>query len=698
IYEIDMNGVNVFYPPERVLDGDVFGKIGNMGFTHTLADQMSHFRRWFGRESALGQDGYRINRIHNVGTFAINERMTSERFAVHDSGSAMALRRQLNRMARSGTQDQVMVLHSSWDDFLDEENADAYDHLLRWLSNRPWIEVVTLEEIADGEVDVTGDGNGNQWFQLDRGAPALDKVAHEWIHYATRENYDNWYLGEPGFRQGLAGTVFESIPGVNLPEAYGMQSTDTGVVADAWAAVAGIQHEDLKLLASGVLHASTFVTAFHNQDEVNLSKYSDGSYIFPDDGEETLAAFARHAQSQSRFAAIYARVDQWAGSPPTGSVAVAEDIDLDGSDEYLLYNDRLFAVMETSGGRMIAAWLRHADSDRIFQVVGNMLSDPGSDTEFEGTTNLTATRTSALKDWWAGTDTYVNDLYSFTSTARGWVATSSDERIAKTVTLSAESDTFSVEYVVDPTLNTDGTLFVRHGLSPDLFNLLIHGQNQLSEEEHSAEVMTLRQGHANNFQVVSRMDYSNANVTYVNASDVPDGETYSTVARRNQAQTHQVELEGTGSFSFTLTFNVETGDNFDSDGDGLPDWWEDLYSTSATAAHPTDPAANGLNTFLQAYIAGLDPTDPTSRFTAPPPEAVSSESERGIWLRFPSLSGRRYVIWYTDESLVTPDWQTAAEVDADAEPPEWLDEGDTGRPNPMDVDKRFYQISVELDE
>ncbi|MEX2605808.1 MAG: hypothetical protein WD708_00545 [Kiritimatiellia bacterium] len=28
---------------------------------------------------------------------------------------------------------------------------------------------------------------------------------------------------------------------------------------------------------------------------------------------------------------------------------------------------------------------------------------------------------------------------------------------------------------------------------------------------------------------------------------------------------------------------------------------------------------------------------------------------------------------------------------------EWLDEGASGRPKPMDVDKRFYQITIELD-
>ena len=700
IYDIDMSGVQVFYPPERVLDDGVLGKIRDLGFNFTLVDQMMHIRHWFGREAALGTDGYRINNIHGVGTFALNDRAGNVKFDMHDSGAPMALRRQMNRMARSGTQDQVLVIYSAWEDFLDADNAAAYDALVRWMANRPWVEVVTLEDIAAGEVDLSRDGQGDAWWQIYRGAPSeLDKIAQEWIHFASRENYDNWYVGEPVFRQGLQDTVFDIRPGSPLPQAYGMQAAGTGIAGAAWTAVNGIQNEDLKLLASGVLHASTFITAFHDQPTVDLRKFSDGNYIFPDGGFRELAPFARHNQAQTRRAAIYARVDQWAANPPSSTQTSAENIDLDGENEYLLYNNRLFAVMERTGGRMIAAWMRHPESGRVFQVVGNLMSYAGSDTEEIGTSHAGAHRTSALNDWWAGTSEYVNDVYTFASIANGWTATSSDGNIVKTVTLADDADAFEVSYDVDSTLNS-GALFVRHGLSPDLFSLLIHGQNRLSSEEHDAGVMTLRQGLANDFQVVTRIDSSDPNVSFQTSStDVPDGETFTTVNMRNQAQTHQVELEGVGEFAFTMSFSLETGPWYDTDGDGLPDWWEEEHFGGPVAVDdPQELAANGVNTVMQAFIAGLDPTDANARFATPMPEPQTGGTQNGVLLRLPfAIQGRRYTIWYTDD-LMDPDWFIAAAIEA-ADPEEetvWLDQGDQNRDNPLDVGKRFFHIEVEV--
>lgn len=698
IYDTDMSGVQVFYPPERVLDGNVLQKISSLGFNFTLVDQMMHIRQWFGREAALGQDGYRINQVHGVGTFSLNDRAGAVKFDMHDRGAPMALRRQMNRMARSGTQDQVLIIHAAWEDFLDADNADAYDALIRWMANRAWIEVVTLEDIAAGEVDLNRNGEGTPWVQIDRGTPAVDKVAQEWIHYASRENYDNWYMGEPGFRQGIQDTVFDIRSGTPLPESYGIQSANTGIAGAAWNAVNGIQNSDLSLLARGVLHASTFITAFHDQPTVDLRKFSNGDYIWPDNTYRELAAFARHNQAQTRRAAIYARVDQWASNLPAGTQVITQNIDLDGEDEYLLYNDRLFAVMERTGGRMIGAWVRHPASGRVFQVVGNLMSYAGSDTEEIGTTHAGAYRTTALNDWWAGASDYVNDVYTFVSTTNGWTAISSDGNISKTVTLADSGDGFVVRYDVDPGLN-NGTLFVRHGLSPDLFSLLIHGQNRLSSEAHDSDVMTLRQGLANDFQIVSRVDYSDASVAFQSlATDVPDTETFTTVNMRNQAQTHQVELEGQGEFTFTMSFAMETGPLFDSDGDGLPDVWEEHYFGGPTAANPTDPAANGKNTVMEAYIAGFDPTDPNAAFVAPKPEPQTDGGQTGVWLRMPfAIQGRRYVIWYTDDLLV-PEWLIAETITA-ADPPEdteWLDAGDQNRSNPLDAGMRFYHIEVKL--
>lgn len=701
IYGIDMSGVRVFYPPERVLDADVFDKIEDLGFTHTLLDQMVHLRNWFGREAALGQDGYRINNIHNVGTFAINDRVTNVRFDMHDNGAPMALRRQLNRMARSGTQDQVLVIHFNWDDFLSNDNADAYDALVRWLANRAWVEIVSLDDIANNQVDLTRNGQGDSWWQIDRGSPPLSKQAQEFIHFASRENYDNWYVGEPGFRRGLEGFRFQRRPGEDVSLDYGMQAVGTGIAGSAWDAVNGIQNEDLRLLAGGVLHASTFVTAFHDQPFVDFRKFSTGEYIWPDNEWRELAAFARHAQAQTRRAAIYARVEQWANNPPleTDTFTAEQDIDLDGENEYLLYNQNLFAVLERTGGRMIAAWMRDEVTDRVFQVVGNLMSYAGTDTEFLGTTNAAATRTSALTDWWAGNSDYVNMTYNFTAADNGWTVTSNNGLISKTVTLAPGSDRFEVAYNVDPTLN-GGQLFVRHGLSPDLFSLLIHGQNRLSAETRDAGVLTIAQGQPSNFTVTARVHYGEGsyNSTFVEeATDLPEGE-FSTVNRRNQAQTHLVELTGTGEFSFAMSFEVEPGPNFDRDGDGLPDWWEEEHFDSPTAANPNALAANEVNTLMQAFIAGLNPNDPNAFFRTPPPEPQTTGSSTGVLLRFPfAIEGRRYVIWYTDD-LVHQDWQVAGEVipNEQLENIEWFDQGDQNRPCPLKAGMRFYHIDVEL--
>ena len=51
----------------------------------------------------------------------------------------------------------------------------------------------------------------------------------------------------------------------------------------------------------------------------------------------------------------------------------------------------------------------------------------------------------------------------------------------------------------------------------------------------------------------------------------------------------------------------------DTDGDGLPDWWESRYFGNSTNALPQALAANGFNN-LQCFLLGLDPTDPHSTF------------------------------------------------------------------------------------
>lgn len=96
----------------------------------------------------------------------------------------------------------------------------------------------------------------------------------------------------------------------------------------------------------------------------------------------------------------------------------------------------------------------------------------------------------------------------------------------------------------------------------------------------------------------------------------------------------------------------------DSDGDGLPDAWEDQYGLDRNS--PTDAALDGDNdgaSNLAEYRAGTIPTDAGSVFAF---VSVQRESN-GVRLRFHAVQGRAYAV----EASATPaagGWQTVTNL------------------------------------
>jgi hypothetical protein len=702
IYGVSFASNSVFWPAERVVDADVFGKITNMGYGFTVIDQNTHMWNWFGRTTSLSDDGYRINRIHGVDCFIINNRAGEYRFQNNDQGLPMPLRELFNRRARSGTQDQVVTLLSNWEDFANNDQADAYDRNICWVANHPWIMTVAFEQIAGGEVDLDNDGNGDAWYMIDRGTPSISKQGHDWINHATQGSYDNWYVGSPQ-EAGLQGRIFEIRPGVPLPEAYGMLYFD-GIVSSAWEQVQLIADSNIAALARGALHASVFETAFHEEDNNNLARFSTGDYIYPDTSSNSLIHFARYAQAQTRIAAMYNRLDDWVGTAPgiTTPQVSAEDVDLDGENEYLLYNDRLFGVFERIGGRMVAAWVRDILDGNIFQVVGNPVGYAGSDTEEEGTTNASAEgdvqafRTSCLKDWWVGTLQYVNDLYTATDWTNGWRLVSSDGKIQKTVTLAENSGWFEVAYEVGDDL-TGQPLYIRQGLSPNLYDLLRRGQQTLGDLALDTGVASLAN---TNYRTtveafIGASDAGhNAGINTAAVDDNPgEGVEFYTLNMRNQAQTHQVELVGTNSFSFALGFRAYPSD---WDGDGMPNVWLAQHGgTNALGDAANDPDGDGVLNW-QEYIAGTSPTNGMDFLYT----GTAGQPETGFELHFPTRSRRNYFIWYNDASLCSPSWMPATTnpISGTGSTNIWTDDGTLTDPDPALVTNRFYRIEVALPE
>jgi hypothetical protein len=685
------------WTPERLLDSDVLDKILDMGYASTLLDQNTHLFHWLGRTESLTDGGYRVNSINGVRGFVIHNVASGYRFAQADGGMDLALRGLLNRKARSGTQDQVVTLLSNWEDFTVKAQADAYDANIRWAANRPWVVLITHEQINRGDVDAWGDPAGDAWAALDRGYASRSKQSHDWVNHATQGNFDEWYVGSPR-EEGLEGRRFPVRPGVSVPFRYGMLYSD-GIVAEAWQRVQSIGQPDLAALARAALHASVFQTAFHNQSNNDLRRYSTGAYVWPDTGSNTLATFARVAQGQTRFAAVYRRVDQWAAiaasvtTPQRGE----EDVDLDGETELLLYNSRIFAIFERIGGRMTGAWARDRITGSVRQVIGNPVGYAGSETEEEGASNALpdgspdAYRTSALKDWWDGSRPYVNDLYAAEDRTNGWRFSSPDGRVRKTVTLAPFSAAFEVEYQTEAP-----TLYVRHGLSPDLRDLLESGQRNLPAARAEGGVLTLINTNPP-LHAAARIRYADAGHNTSLNPQARDEDTnrldYATVNMRNQAQTQQVELYGSGVFRFALELLPESED---LDADALPDLWERIYGldTNALGGASDDADEDGMSN-EQEYRAGTSPVDDGDLLRANTLRAAPD----GVIVRFPARPQREYSVWYGANSPAAGGWTNATpdpiRVATDQEY-EWTDDGSHTDPAPDAATNRFYRVRARL--
>ena len=700
---------NVFWTPERVVDGDVLAKVSAMGYNYTFIDQMRHFFKWQGRNTAISDDGYRLNKYHGVTCFLINDSASTYRYQTMNNGLPAALRNLYQRKANSGTQDQVVVLYHHWDELIDTDNAEAYDINLRWMANKPWIQVVTPEQIVNNQVDVTRDGIGDAWFAFDRGSPVLAKTSNDWLDHATQENYDDWYNGSPR-EEGLVDKIFDIRPSTPVAQAFGMQAlNDSGSADLAWDQVSAMTAPNARLgkLARATAHSATLLTAFHEQQNNDLSKYSTGSYIWSDSDFNLLVDFSKHAQSQMRFSAIYKQVELWAATPPATASAVAQDVDLDGENEYLLKNDRVFAVFESIGGRLTAAWVRDTTLGQVYQVVGNHLSYSGSETEAEGDSvlngsDINAYRTSGYKDWFAlGPDTnaYVNDNYTVaTSGSDGWEFTSSDGKISKTISLADSSDKLVGDYILAGGVTK---LFVRFGVSPHLDDLLINGQrNMTGASDNGSKVIVTNTSPAAN--VSAAVYYSSASYNALatdksGPSFLPD-----TLNMRNQAQTEQLEVESTAtSFSMDLQLSATCAD---CDQDGLPDAWEianslsfnDDGSTDENNGGTGDPDEDGMDNITE-HLLGLNPQLADAHLF--PQLRIIRNADASITLDFPTIGDRRYRLWWSDS---LDSWtRLGADIITLGELPNLHRQVDdagqyTSSPNLDNQNRRFYRLEVLL--
>ncbi len=530
----------VFWCPERVIRGSTLAELRAWGFTHTVLDP-EHLERWFG----VSAPGGGLHRVGGVDCFVIDT--TVSPFATEDGGPSLALRRRLIERALDPNPEQAVVLVADWEEFAGHKGSssipDAYDRVLEWLAQRPWIEVAGLQELA-----------ARGWTPVaDHGAASgLPVETHAWLRHACEESYDHWYYGHP---------LEASLAALRPPLRYGRPHARTigdvhtagTLLGDAWAAVQAAPPGALRDLAAQVFASCLYRTAWHREDNHDTTRLTSGAYVSPDTSYDELSGFSYALATHAGEAALVAEAARWAAAPPVSPIAEARDIDLDGEPEYLLADERLLLVCERDGGRLVAGFARDAASGEGYQVIGSPLAYPSPSPEVAWEDDfLGAARNSALKDVWASGlgKGWVNDqgVAAVSTSAVGLVFRSSDDARTKELTWRAPGEV-EVRYALDPAA---GTLYVRAGLSPNLQALALDGPGGLVEQDQGG-VYTLSETFGGN-TVSVRIGYADAGHDARRNARAGDG---TDASPRNTAFEHLVELEGDApGFSFSVGVDV----------------------------------------------------------------------------------------------------------------------------------------------
>jgi len=159
--------------------------------------------------------------------------------------------------------------------------------------------------------------------------------------------------------------------------------------------------------------------------------------------------------------------------------------------------------------------------------------------------------------------------------------------------------------------------------------------------------------------------------------------------------------DGEASGRTNAAYRVSVGyliENSDLDADGLLDLWETIYFQSLRYGPNDNPDGDGSpNDEEQA--AGTDPSDPNSFFAVTDVELVPSGEGPGAHVTWSTVEGKSYQLYYCDEDYSTAmTWLACgSSIVGDGSPHTFIDNGDVGRPSPLDpsVGYRYYEAEVE---
>jgi|GEM_PF-2805473 len=374
---------DIFYPYESMLAAGDIEVIKNAGFGAIFGlDQYRYWTGWIEDWSdmdAVRDDVESLRKIRKIGGieflfhtsignyhgFIPDSRWEEidwgswseyEQYKGTDEGLHLWWRRILLDMALDEDQEQYFtigtdILLTPW------LFPDVVDGNMHWLASHPWIEVTTFSDLLS-----------RNWGVIDEGDLGLapDELLIQYplqgdTHYNAY--FPQFYYGgisdghSPLIPQGVAiESYFDYVPYLRdnspIPSGFKMGDDYTSgtIIYETLQNLRGAPDNDLTLLA--------WLSYFMNISE---QTFHDGQYL-----SATAKLKANYVSHVNKIVAAAVWADEAAhGTMPETTQVSSWDLDLDGEEEYILSNDKVFAIFENDGARVEYAFAWSAERGAI---------------------------------------------------------------------------------------------------------------------------------------------------------------------------------------------------------------------------------------------------------------------------------------------------------------------------------------------
>ena len=591
--------MSVMHTPERVirsyptglspLTGFTFGDITAGGYKATYLDEVAHLHWWFyPSETQWSGDGgsfdtsyqHKIHKINGVYCFMINDREDQAKFNPQDDGLNLDTRYTLLDKAIQSDQAQLTLVFDDWEALAgksfdpgsgsssENNNQMQYQKTIRWIANHPWIEMVNLKDILSRAIDSTNPQYNPAWV-IDHGvSTTLGIQSYEWLKHASENSYNYWYYNNDAGFGGNEQDFYNLVPVITGAQGdyryrgYGGNSTAPSLydgpalpsgkklgdlnspntlIHDTWVSLTATPNNSIKKLAEYAFMAMIFETAWHEEDNGDYYSHNYQAWTDPDTTWDGVNTWQLRLANHIRNVAVIIDAAKWVNDCKTEfqsstTQILFTDLDQDGENEYVMKNNQVYACFEKYGGRMINAFIYDSVAQDGISVIGSPESNTSAPGEEEYTSPV-ANRCSALKDMNGGT--YADMVYNVSTATTTLILTSNDGKITKKINLTNDANLFNVTY----TDNLGGTLYLRVGASPNNLDLLKNGQSNL--------IIDSTAGYYGVRNSLGGAVY----VTLSGGASYNPAPLYGGYQNRNLSLTEEIEVFGSGTFSFNLIFN-----------------------------------------------------------------------------------------------------------------------------------------------